>query len=84
MENPKSDPKEIRQAIAKEFSETIDQQLEKSLVQPPPVPVRPVARPKPREHFSLDQSPLSELEEAIADIEQFMEKHPKDFTEEEF
>lgn len=82
MENSQSDPKEIRQAIAKEFSETIDQQLEKSLVEPPPLPIRPVARTQPKELFSFEQSPLSELEEAIADIEDFMEKHPNDFPEE--
>lgn len=82
--------KDIRRAAAQEFMESLEEELKKNLMpeSPPERKKEPLPRPTPRPSRSSQknqpsQFTLSELEEAIEDIDRFMseEKKPNPETE---
>lgn len=73
--------RELRRASAKAFLESLDQlneTLHAPAPTPKPIPARPTPAPSSPKKTKPRQFTLAELEDALADIEQFMEnKNPK-------
>ena len=73
------DNKEIRRAAAQEFMESLEQDLQENLISesPPEPKKKPLAKPTPKNNKNESHFSLSELEEAIEDIDQYMENQHK-------
>ena len=74
------DKREIRRIATKKFMENFDEQFSESLLesqkeQPIPEPEKTCIREEKCQHD--EQFNLSDLEEAIADIDEYMETHKK-------
>ncbi|MDY6805588.1 MAG: hypothetical protein SXA11_17500 [Cyanobacteriota bacterium] len=84
------DNKDIRRAAAQEFMESLEDELKENLMaeSPPEQKKKPLPAPTPSRRDSLaknqpSQFTLSELEEAIEDIDRFMSEKKKPLPETE-
>ncbi|NEP40351.1 MAG: hypothetical protein F6K35_14375 [Okeania sp. SIO2H7] len=74
------DNKELRRAAAQEFMKSLEEDLKENFMSesPPKQKRKPLPKPTSKKNKNRSQFTLSELEEAIEDIDQYMENQHKE------